>query len=72
MMSKQLFLESVFSKHIETIVNEEVKKRLGDGYTPPKDSKNNTITFESIKDMTQDEINKNWKTVQEVLKNSNK
>ncbi len=59
-------LEEVFS----TSVQREVEKRLkGEGYIPPKDTKKNNITLDSIKGMTQEEINKNWDSVKELLKN---
>lgn len=61
-------LEEVFSKSVQG----EVEKRLkGDGYTPPKDNKKNNITLDVIKNMSQEEINKNWDSVKEILKNKN-
>ncbi len=58
-------LESVFSKHIETLVQERLK---GSGYTPPKGGDSKTFTIEEIEKMSTDEINKNWDVIQEILK----
>lgn len=61
-------LEEVFSKSVQS----EVEKRLkGDGYTPPKEDRKQTITLDAIKNMSQEEINKNWDSVKEILKNKN-
>src|SRR5690606_20287423 len=61
-------LEEVFSKSVQS----EVEKRLkGEGYTPPKDDKKTAITLDAIKNMSQEEINKNWDSVKEILKNKN-
>jgi uncharacterized membrane-anchored protein YjiN (DUF445 family) len=61
-------LEQVFSKYIEEIVEERLK---GSGYVPPS-SGDSGLTFEKIKSMSQDEINKNWDKIQAFLKNNNK
>ncbi|WP_102400284.1 DUF4355 domain-containing protein [Haloimpatiens massiliensis] len=59
-------LESVFSQSVQI----EVEKRLkGDGYTPPKGEKKSNITLDAIKTMSQKEINENWNSVKELLKN---
>lgn len=59
-------LEEIFSKSVQS----EVEKRLkGDGYTPPRVEKKSSITVEAIKNMSQDEINQNWDSVKELLKN---
>lgn len=59
-------LESVFSQSVQS----EVEKRLkGDGYTPPKGEKKSNITLDVIKNMSPKEINENWDSVKELLKN---
>lgn len=61
-------LEEVFSKAVQS----EVEKRLkGDGYTPPRQEKKTAITLETIKNMSQEEINQNWDSVKELLKSKN-
>ncbi|WP_425446667.1 DUF4355 domain-containing protein [Dethiothermospora halolimnae] len=61
-------LEDVFSKSVQG----EVEKRLkGDGYTPPKEDNKQTFTLEAVKNMSQEEVNKNWDSVKEILKNEN-
>lgn len=57
-------LESVFSKHIETLVQERLKSS---SYTPPKNGAGETLTIEMIEKMSEAEINKNWPEVQKVL-----
>ena len=61
-------------KVLEESVNKEgqkaVEKRLkNEGYNPPKDTSGNTLTLETIKNMSQAEINNNWDKVKEILKN---
>jgi hypothetical protein len=59
-------LESVFSQSVQR----EVEKRLkGDGYIPPKGEKKSNITLDAIKNMSQKEINENWNSIKELLKN---
>ena len=58
-------LESVFSKHVETLVQERLKDS---SYTPPKGGNNKTFTIEEIKAMSPEDINKNWTIIEEVLK----
>lgn len=58
-------LEEVFSNHVETLVQERLKQS---SYTPPKGEENKSFTMDDIKNMSSDEINKNWDTIQEVLK----
>ncbi len=59
-------LEDVFSKSVQS----EVEKRLtGGSYIPPKDNTKTVITLDAIKNMSQTDINKNWDSVKELLKN---
>lgn len=58
-------LEGVFSNHVETLVQERLKQN---SYTPPKGGEGKTFTMDDIKNMNDEEINKNWEAVQEVLK----
>ncbi|WP_313757182.1 DUF4355 domain-containing protein [Tissierella sp.] len=53
-------LESVFSKHIEALVQERLK---GSGYTPPKGGEEGKISMEDLSNMSIDEINKLWDKV---------
>lgn len=57
-------LESVFSKHVEAIVQEKLKSS---SYTPPNGEDGKTFTLEKIKAMSPDEVNKNWDSIQKVL-----
>lgn len=50
-------LESVFSKHIEKLVEERLK---GSGYVPPKGGEGSSFTLEDMENMSIDEINKLW------------
>jgi hypothetical protein len=55
---------------LQLAVQQQVEQRLkGDGYTPPADSTGKTFTLDAIKGMSQDEINKNWDQVKQVLQN---
>lgn len=58
-------LESVFSKHIEKVVQERLK---GSGYTPPTGGDDKSFTLEEIKNLSDEEINKNWDVIKDVLK----
>lgn len=58
-------LESVFSKHIEKVVQERLK---GSGYTPPTGGDGKSITLEDLPNLTSEEVNKNWDVIQELLK----
>lgn len=57
-------LESVFSKHVETLVQERLK---GSSYVPPKGGEGKSFTIEEIEKMSQEEINKNWDVISKVL-----
>lgn len=59
-------LEESFNKEVQKAVEKRLKN---EGYNPPKDTSGNTLTLESIKNMSQAEINKNWDKVKEILKN---
>jgi hypothetical protein len=59
-------LEENFNKEVQKAVEKRLKN---EGYNPPKDTSGNTLTLESIKNMSQAEINKNWDKVKEILKN---
>lgn len=56
--------ESVFTNHVESLVNERLKDS---SYTPPKGESGKKLTLQEIEKMSQDEINKNWEQVREVL-----
>lgn len=53
-------LESVFSKHIETLVQERLKTN---SYTPPKGADKDKMTMEDLSNMSVEEINKLWDKV---------
>lgn len=59
-------LEESFNKEVQKAVEKRLKN---EGYNPPKDTSGNTLTLETIKNMSQAEINKNWDKVKEILKN---
>ncbi|AOZ93629.1 DUF4355 domain-containing protein [Paenibacillus crassostreae] len=61
---------AVFEQSLQLAVQQQVEQRLkGDGYTPPADSTGKTFTLDTIKGMSQDEINKNWEQVKQALQN---
>lgn len=55
----------MFSNHVETLVQERLKQGA---YTPPKGGEGKSFTMDDIKNMNDEEINKNWDAIQEVLK----
>lgn len=59
-------LEESFNKEVQKAVEKRLKN---EGYNPPKDTSGNTLTLETIKNMSQTEINNNWDKVKEILKN---
>ena len=59
-------LEESFNKEVQKAVEKRLKN---EGYNPPKDTSGNTLTLETIKNMSQAEINNNWDKVKEILKN---
>lgn len=60
----------MFEEHMQTHIQSKVDERLNENsYTPPKDTKGNTITREQIEKMTPEEINENWEQVSSVLEN---
>ena len=59
-------LEESFNKEVQKAVEKRLKN---EGYNPPKDTSGNTLTLETIKNMSQAEINQNWDKVKEILKN---
>ena len=58
-------LEESFNKEVQKAVEKRLKN---EGYNPPKDTSGNTLTLETIKNMSQAEINQNWDKVKEILK----
>nr|WP_233277476.1 DUF4355 domain-containing protein [Paenibacillus durus] len=59
---------TTFEQSLQLAVQQQVEQRLkGDGYTPPANSTDKTFTLDAIKGMSQDEINKNWDQVKQVL-----
>jgi hypothetical protein len=61
---------TAFEQSLQLAVQQQVEQRLkGDGYTPPADSTGKTFTLDTIKGMSQDEINKNWEQVKQALQN---
>lgn len=59
-------LEESFNKEVQKAVEKRLKN---EGYNPPKYTSGNTLTLETIKNMSQAEINNNWDKVKEILKN---
>lgn len=59
-------LEESFNKEVQKAVEKRLKN---EGYNPPKDTSGNTLTLETIKNMSQAEINQNWDKIKEILKN---
>ena len=57
--------ESVFQSSVQAIVEQRLK---GEGYYPPKDNEKGTLTLEALKGMSQAEINQNWDSVKQLLK----
>ena len=58
------------SKAFQEAVEKTVNERLAGG-KPPKKAETKTIyTLDQIKNMSADEINKNWEAVQEAMKAS--
>lgn len=55
--------EQAFNNAVSKATNDRMR-----GSTPPKDVHTDTITLETVKSMTPEEINANWDAVQEVLK----
>lgn len=53
-------LESVFSKHIETLVQERLKKGA---YTPPTGGTDDKLSMDDLSNMSIEEINKIWDKV---------
>ncbi|MFT4413904.1 DUF4355 domain-containing protein [Fredinandcohnia humi] len=58
-------LESVFQSSVQSIVEQRLK---GDGYNPPRENHKGTLTLDSLKGMSQAEINQNWDSVKQLLK----
>lgn len=54
-------LESVFSKHVETLVQERLK--IDHSYTPPKGDDKGKMSLEDLSNMSVDDINKLWDKV---------
>lgn len=54
-------LESVFSKHVESLVQERLK--TDHSYTPPKGDDKGKVSMEDLSNMSVDEINKLWDKV---------
>lgn len=59
-------LENVFTEYVNNIATE----RLKGGYKPPVGGQPTTFTMEQIKNMSPNEINKNWDAIQLTLKNN--
>lgn len=58
-------LESVFQSSVQAVVEQRLK---GDGYAPPNNSNKTDLTLESLKGMSQAEINQNWDSIKNLLK----
>lgn len=58
-------LDSVFQSSIQTIVEQRLK---GEGYHPPQESQQGTLTLEALNGLSQAEINENWDSVKKLLK----
>jgi hypothetical protein len=60
---------TVFEEAFQQAVQKAVEQRLkGEGYTPPQPSASNTITWQSVSSMSPDEINQNWDSIKQALK----
>lgn len=57
-------LETVFQSSVQEVVEQRLK---GEGYNPPQNNKG-TFTLDSLKGMSQAEINQNWDSVKNLLK----
>lgn len=58
-------LESVFQSSVQAVVEQRLK---GDGYAPPNNNNKTDLTLESLKGMSQAEINQNWDSIKNLLK----
>lgn len=58
-------LDSVFQSSVQAVVEQRLK---GDGYAPPNNNNKSDITLESLKGMSQAEINQNWDSIKNLLK----
>ncbi|MCI1693303.1 DUF4355 domain-containing protein [Aneurinibacillus aneurinilyticus] len=58
-------LEEAFQQAVQKAVEQRLK---GEGYTPPQSSASNTITWQSVSSMSPDEINQNWDSIKQALK----
>ncbi|MET3212131.1 UNVERIFIED_CONTAM: hypothetical protein ABIC26_005147 [Paenibacillus sp. PvR008] len=60
----------MLEQSLQLAIQQQVEQRLkGDGYTPPAGLTGSTFTMDSIKGMSQSEINQHWDQVKQVLQN---
>ncbi|MEK4733192.1 DUF4355 domain-containing protein [Paenibacillus sp. FSL L8-0641] len=60
----------MLEQSLQLAIQQQVEQRLkGDGYTPPAGSTGSTFTLDSIKGMSQNEINQHWDQVKQALQN---
>ncbi|MBE0339533.1 MULTISPECIES: DUF4355 domain-containing protein [unclassified Paenibacillus] len=61
---------AMLEQSLQLAIQQQVEQRLkGDGYTPPAGSTGSTFTLDSIKGMSQNEINQHWDQVKQALQN---
>lgn len=58
-------LETVFQSSVQAVVEQRLK---GEGYNPPQEGTKGTLTLEALNGMSQAEINQNWDSVKQLLK----
>lgn len=58
-------LEQSFQSAVQQQVEQRIK---GTGYTPPTETTHKSIPLDAVKGMTQEEINKNWDQIKQVLR----
>ena len=70
----QILKQDVYKRQVSKAFQEAVEKTVNErlaGGKPPKKAETKTIyTLDQIKNMSADEINKNWEAVQEAMKAS--
>ncbi|CAM2828530.1 DUF4355 domain-containing protein [Hathewaya histolytica] len=55
-----------FEEYFSSAVEKQVQERLKGGYTPPKTEIAKTYSMEDLKNMTPEEINKNWEQIKSI------
>ncbi|RXM70344.1 DUF4355 domain-containing protein [Clostridium tetani] len=55
-----------FETEFSNAVEKQVQERLKGGYTPPKTESTKTYSMEDLKNMSVEEINKNWEQIKNI------